>query len=101
MSKKQQYEKLWSLYNELWEALPKKKHCSSCGKQIYGENKSIYWDHLLDKSKFPELMYEAWNLYFVCGDCHSQKSMGHPTRKHQAAIDQAKENYVKNGGILK
>jgi hypothetical protein len=92
-------ERLQELYDKLWLKLPRRKTCSCCGTVIYGDNKTIYWDHILDKSVYPDFALEEWNLLFVCGDCHAQKSMGHPTEKHQKIIAEVKENCRKLGLI--
>lgn len=83
-------EKQWELFQEMWKELPDRKKCWSCDKPVYGQNKPLYWDHLLEKSKYPELRYEKKNLFFCCGDCHQKKNMGWPTQKHKEAIENAK-----------
>lgn len=83
-------------FDLLWSELPKDKFCFSCGKKIWGENKPLYWDHLLEKQKYPEYKYEKENMYFCCGDCHESKSSGYPTEKHKAAIEAAKQKFLKN-----
>lgn len=93
MKYKEETEKQWLLFQELWRALPEKK-CWSCGAKIYGPNKPLYWDHLLEKSKYPELRYEKENLYFCCGDCHQKKNMGWPTDKHKQAIKKAESIFL-------
>jgi 5-methylcytosine-specific restriction endonuclease McrA len=77
----------------LWSKLPRKKVCSSCGVEIHGQNKSYYWDHLIEKSVHPELKYAEWNMYFCCGECHGSKTNGFPTDKHKQAIEEAKKKY--------
>jgi 5-methylcytosine-specific restriction endonuclease McrA len=89
--KRGETEKMWGLFDYLWSKLPKQKKCQSCGGIIRGENLSLYWDHLLEKSKYPEFMLEEENIFFVCGDCHTQKTNGFPTPRHQMAIDRAKK----------
>lgn len=82
----------WEMHNffeELWGQLPKIKKCWSCGKRIYGENLSIYWDHLLPKEIYPELKYNKENMFFCCSECHDLKTRGFPTKKHQEAIERA------------
>lgn len=66
------------------------KCCESCGKQLWGENKTYYHDHLLPKNKYPHLTLEIENLFLCCLDCHSKKELGNPSEKHKIAIEQAK-----------
>lgn len=89
--KKEETRKLHSWFLSLWEELPSNKKCIECGSSIYGECLSTYFDHLLEKSKYPELALEINNLYYpICGDCHSCKTNGFPKEKHREAIKQAK-----------
>ena len=85
--------KMWEFFQQLWEKLPKKKTCWSCGCVIYGENSSLYWDHLLEKGleRYKHLAFEEKNMFFCCGECHQKKTNGFPTEKHQEAIDNAKQ----------
>lgn len=78
----------WML--SLWNKITDKK-CTSCGKKIWGEFSTLYFDHLLPKKKYPEFEFEEKNIYFCCGTCHEKKENGFPTPSHKAAIDKAKE----------
>lgn len=93
LKKKQETEELHEWFQQLWEKLPKKKKCQSCGAPIWGENRSYYWDHLLEKNKYPECRMEEWCLYFCCFTCHSLKTNGFPTKNHKKAIQEAKNKY--------
>lgn len=84
-------EKMYALFDLHWDTHPDKK-CESCGKQLWGENLTIYHDHLLEKSVYPEFMYEIDNLFLVCLDCHTKKP-SKPTEKHLEAIEQAKKRF--------
>ena len=67
--------------------------CESCGVGLGDELRSYHIDHLLEKSKYPELKLEPLNFYLVCLDCHYKRTNGHPTPKHQEAINKIKELY--------
>lgn len=82
-------EKMYMLFDLHWDNHPDKK-CESCGVQLWGENLTIYHDHLLEKSVYPELMYNIENLFLACFKCHSLKGNGSPTEKHLQAINEAK-----------
>lgn len=83
---------LW--LKSLWDKMPKNKKCSSCGCNIWGEFKTIYFDHLLEKSRYEELEFEEENIYFCCGDCHTLKGNGFPTENHKKAIDGARARFL-------
>ena len=82
---------MWLLFEEHWEKKPHR--CENCDVQIYGENKSLYHDHLLEKSKYKELKYEIDNLYLVCADCHTRKTNGSISVRYQKAINNAKKRF--------
>lgn len=92
---KQETKEQWDLFQEVWKEHPTKE-CQSCGKRIYGPNKPLYHDHLLEKNRYPEFRLDRRNLFLVCGDCHQKKSMGFPTAIHKAAIEKAKELLLNN-----
>lgn len=83
-------EKMFALYDLHWDTHPDKK-CESCGKQLYGENLTLYHDHLLEKSVYPQYAYDLDNLFLCCSKCHSAKSMKNPTPTHLKAIKKAYE----------
>lgn len=81
-------------YDLLWSKLPKDKRCTSCNIPIYGDNKPLYWDHLIEQQKRPDLIYEEGNMYFCCGECHQLKTNGYPNENHKQAMMMAKEKYI-------
>ncbi len=85
---------LHELFDKMWKRLPKFKYCTICDKIIYGENSSIYWDHLIPKSKRPDLELEEWNILFVCSECHSNRHLKKIPDKYLRFIKEA-ENYAK------
>jgi hypothetical protein len=91
-------EKLLNFYISLWEKIPfKYKTCIDCGCNIGTEPKTYMFDHLLEKNKYPDLMFEEWNIYYpLCGDCHGRKTKGFPSKKHQKRIEKVKERYESN-----
>lgn len=74
-----------------------KKHkihnCENCGKWLGNEPLSYMFDHLLEKSKYPELKYEEENIMLVCLQCHDNKTRGILTDKVRAKIDAVKEKF--------
>ena len=72
------------MFLEIWKERP--HYCESCGKWLGNESKTFNFDHLLEKSKYPEHEFDVDNIFLCCWDCHSLKTDGHPTEKHQDAI---------------
>ena len=63
-----------SFFLSIWN---KKVHnCENCNKWLGNEPLTYMFDHLLEKSKYPELMYEKENIMLVCLDCHNNKTNG-------------------------
>lgn len=91
--KKENTEILHNWFNTLWKKLPQNKYCTICNKTIYGDNLSIYWDHLVLKSKYPEFALEEDNIVFLCGACHAKRTNGFPHPKHQKLIDEAEKRF--------
>lgn len=94
IKKKENTKILHNWFNVLWEKLPRDKYCSICSTPIYGENLSIYWDHLLEKSQYPQFELDERNICFCCGDCHTRKTNGSPLPKHKELIEQAKKELL-------
>ncbi len=92
--KKENTKILHNWFNELWGKLPRNKHCTICSAPIYGENLTVYWDHLLEKNQYPELALEERNIVFCCQNCHEAKTNGHPLPKHKELIEQAKKELL-------
>jgi 5-methylcytosine-specific restriction endonuclease McrA len=81
----------WRFYMEIWNEREHK--CQECGKWLGDECRTIYMDHLIEKSTHNELRYEKPNIWVVCWEHHSQKTNGYPAPKHKQAIEQAKIRY--------
>lgn len=90
--KKKEYTKLqFELFQEIWNE--RKHNCQSCGFWLGNEPKSIFFDHLIEKSKRKDLALIKENILLVCENCHSCKTMGFPTAKHIEYINKVKEIY--------
>lgn len=92
--KKQQAEdiaKMWGLFIEIWNERPHYSEVS--GAWLGNEPKSWMFDHLLEKSRYPEIKYEKWNICLVTFDEHSMKTNGFPLPKHTELIEQTKIKY--------
>lgn len=99
LNKKEATKSLHNWFEMLWKKLPLDKFCTICNKPILGENLSVYWDHLLEKHKYPELALNEENICFCCMECHALKTGGNPRPKHKELIEQAKSKFLENGKI--
>lgn len=79
-------DKMWQMFNEIWNVRP--HLCNVCGSHLGNIPKSYHFDHLLEKSKYPEFKYDKDNILLVCIDCHACKTNGFPKPKHSEAIKQ-------------
>lgn len=90
-ARQEEGRKMLELFQLHWDTHPDKK-CEVCDKQLYGENLTIYHEHLLDKGiqRYEHLKFEIDNLALVCGTCHACKTAGFPLPRHQELIEEAK-----------
>jgi 5-methylcytosine-specific restriction endonuclease McrA len=61
--------------------------CEICGKPLGHSPASYMFDHLLEKSKYPELEFEADNIALVCLSCHDKKTRGFVSAEYQEKIN--------------
>lgn len=60
------------MFLNVWK---KRAHrCENCNAQLGSEPFSYMFDHVLEKSKYPDLRYEEENICMLCLDCHSDKT---------------------------
>jgi len=88
---RKQSEKDREFYNKIWQSRPHR--CVVCNVSLGSEMKTVYMDHLIEKSTHPELRYEPDNITVVCIDCHGCKTNGFPKPKHEQLIDEAKKRF--------
>ena len=66
--------KMWNFFLEIWK---KRIHkCENCGRWLGNEPLSYMFDHLLEKSKYPDLKYEEEDIMLTCLECHDNKTNG-------------------------
>jgi 5-methylcytosine-specific restriction endonuclease McrA len=76
----------------IWEK--RKKHdCENCGEWLGKEPFSYMFDHLLEKSKYPELKFEEDNIMLVCLKCHDEKTRGFASDYVKNRINIVKQKY--------
>ena len=61
--------------------------CEICNALLGSEPRSYMFDHLLEKSKYPDLKFEEENIWLVCLPCHDNKSRGIISEKYQEKIN--------------
>lgn len=86
-------DKQMKLFLEIWNerAFPDGSHyCEVSGEKLGYEPLSMYFDHLLEKSKYPQLRFDKRNIILISTDMHSRKTNGFPCPVHKDLIDKAK-----------
>jgi len=88
---KKNKQEMFDFFKALWN---KRKHeCENCGKWLGKEPLSYMFDHLLEKSKYPQLTLEEDNIMLVCLQCHDEKSRGFASEKVRERIEKVKEKF--------
>lgn len=83
---------MWKYLEDWFLSLPPgARKCQSCGKQLHAPPATYNFDHLIEKSKRPDLAMVKDNIFLCCFDCHALKTNGYPTKKHKEAIRKAEE----------
>jgi 5-methylcytosine-specific restriction endonuclease McrA len=60
------------MFMDIWKKRP--HMCENCNAHLGSEPLSYMFDHVLEKSKYPDLRYEEENICMLCLDCHSDKT---------------------------
>lgn len=83
--------------NEFFEAIWKKRkhYCEECGVFLGHIPMSYHFDHILEKSKYPDLSFEENNVQILCLDCHSKKTNGFISEKVRQRIEDVKKLFDK------
>jgi 5-methylcytosine-specific restriction endonuclease McrA len=69
-----QTSEIRDFFLQIWKKRPHK--CENCNKSLGNEPLSYMFDHLLEKSKYPDLTFEEDNIMIVCLECHDNKTRG-------------------------
>ena len=79
------------LFMSIWE---KRIHrCQHCGDSLGSEPRSYMFDHILEKSKYPQLSLEEENIWLVCMSCHDNKTRGIISEKYREKIDLVRKKF--------
>jgi len=94
--KKELTQKQNEFFLSIWNKSP--HYCKACGIYLGDEPKNYMFDHLLEKSKYPEYRLTEENIFVCCLDDHTRKTNGFPHPKHQYAIDRVMKLHLE--GLL-
>jgi 5-methylcytosine-specific restriction endonuclease McrA len=73
-----------------------KQHtCEVCSKHLGSEPRTYMFDHVLEKSKYPELAFVDENIMYLCLECHDEKTRGHHSDVTTKRIEYLKAKYDK------
>lgn len=70
----EEIDKMRAFFLSIWSQRP--HYCTICGAWLGYEPQSYHFDHILEKSKYPELKHEEHNISLLCLSCHDCKSRG-------------------------
>lgn len=71
-----------------------KQHtCEVCSKHLGNEPRTYMFDHVLEKSKYPELAFVEENIMYLCLECHDEKTRGHHSDVTTKRIEYLKAKY--------
>ena len=80
------------LFNSVWKE--RGEHvCTICGKYLGTVPLSYMFDHILEKSKYPELTFEKENLALLCLECHDKKTRGFIPENYLMLIEKIKNKF--------
>ena len=88
----EEIRKMWDFFALIWKKRPIHK-CATCGKWLGNEPLSYMFDHILEKSKYPQLKYEEDNLQYLCLLCHDNKGRGFYPEELKIKIEFLKKKY--------
>lgn len=89
--RKAQTEQQWELFREIFKE--RGPYSELSGEYLGKKPLSWMFDHLLEKSKYPELRYNKDNIILVTFEEHERKTNGFPDKKHQELINKAKNKF--------
>jgi 5-methylcytosine-specific restriction endonuclease McrA len=71
-----------------------KQHtCEACRVWLGSNPLTYMFDHVLEKSKYPELAFEEENIMYLCLQCHDKKTRGHYDDIMKERINYLKTKY--------
>jgi hypothetical protein len=93
---RQETDKQFRFFLEIWEErkIGGRNYCEVTGEILQLQPLSIYFDHLLEKSSYPQFRFDKRNIAIVNGNVHALKTNGFPLPKHKELIEEAKRKLL-------
>jgi 5-methylcytosine-specific restriction endonuclease McrA len=78
--------------NEFFLEIWKKRHhkCEVCKTYLGNEPRTYMFDHVLEKSKYPELKFKEQNIMLMCLECHDNKTRSNITEIVKNKIEEVR-----------
>lgn len=86
-------DEMRSFFLSIWNKRPHK--CQNCGQHLGNEPLSYMFDHILEKSKYPDLAFEEGNICILCLECHDNKTQANYTDFLKNLIISTKKKFGK------
>lgn len=64
------------------------------GEILPKQPSSLFFDHLLEKNRYPHLIFEKKNIIIITAREHELKTKGFPLTRHKELIEKAKEEFL-------
>jgi len=90
--KKTNNEKQWMLFYVLLHERGRESEVS--GKELKGELNSLWFHHILEKSKYPELRFCPNNIIILTADEHHNVSLGNTYDEVEKRKQEIIDNYA-------
>ena len=74
-TKSKNIDEMRNFFLDIWKTRQDHK-CENCKKWLGNEPLTYMFDHVLEKSKYPDLKYEEENIMYLCIMCHDNKTRG-------------------------
>lgn len=91
--KKELLRQDFRFYFNIWKKRPHK--CVNCDCYLGETPLTYFFDHILEKSKYPELRHNEDNIQLLCLICHNNKTTGNYSDKITKTIIETKEKLNK------
>lgn len=81
---------------EIWEErkIKGRNYSAVSLEMLPREPNSLFFEHLLEKNLYPELVYEKKNIILVTAEEQELRSNGHPKSRHKELIERAKRDLL-------
>ena len=97
LKNQKELEKMWNMFKEIYEERKSpdgKVYSQLSGIFIPDSEHSYNFDHLCEKSLYPELKFEKANILIVTADEHAAKGGGAQHSNYQYYINKAKKELL-------